>query len=121
MQRRNCANDGGVDRYGAERMRLRRRATTPKDIQILERRQILHIALHPQALRTSPRTGAPNHGLTGIVEWLRGAATAVARAEPGHIIRLLLHTRERHTTRAVHTRSRRTSEQAHEMNYGGRG
>jgi phosphatidylglycerophosphate synthase len=94
-------------------MRLRRRAATPQDVQILERRQVLHIALHPQALRTNTCTTPSKYRLTGAVEWLRGAAAAVARAKPRHIIRLLLHTRERHITRAVHTRSGRTSEQAH--------
>jgi hypothetical protein len=46
------------------RVRLRRRTAAPQDVQVLERRQVLHLALHPQALRTAPGTRAHAHTYT---------------------------------------------------------
>lgn len=47
------------------RVRLRGRAAASEDVQILERRQILHFPLYPQALRTMPAVSAANaHDLT---------------------------------------------------------
>lgn len=47
------------------RVRLRGCAPAPEDVQILECRQILHLPLHPQALRTMPALLTANaHDLT---------------------------------------------------------
>jgi hypothetical protein len=49
-------------------VRLGRRPAAPQDVQVLERRQILHLALHPQALRTPPQCARPQHGLIRV-QW----------------------------------------------------
>ena len=56
-------------------MRLRRRAAAPENLQILERRQILHLPLHPEALRTASSYTRSQRDLTcaqwnGFVELL---------------------------------------------------
>ena len=104
------------------RVRLGRRAAAPQDVQVLERRQVLHLALHPQALRTAPVTHAHAHAYalarahihTGpradcdIVEWLRRAAAPLDRPQPRHPPRLLLHSWQCHPARAIRPGSRRT-------------
>ena len=76
-------------------MRLRGRTAAPQNVQVLERRQVLHLAVYLEALRTRPTLPHRRARLmTSAVEWLRGAATYVARAEPSHIVRLLLYIRE---------------------------
>ena len=56
-------------------MRVRGCAAASQDVQILERGQIIHLPLHPQALRTNPPARDRTHVLTcaqwnGFVELL---------------------------------------------------
>jgi hypothetical protein len=87
-------------------VRLGRCPAAPPNVQILERRQVLHLPLHPQALRTlhleCARTPAAWSN-TCAVERLRRTPAVVDRAEPRHITRLLFYPRKCYITRALHT------------------
>lgn len=91
-------------------MRLRRCAAASEDVQVLECGQVLHLPLHPQALRTTPplRTTTDATRLTDLVEWLRRAAAPVAGAQSRDAARLLLHLGQRHFAGTVHTGSGRS-------------
>ena len=88
------ANHRGLHRRGSARVRFRGSPHPPQVLQILECRQILHLELHPQALRTSAQkhhTYPWKHTESQIVEWLRRASAVMARAEHGYPPGLLLH------------------------------
>jgi hypothetical protein len=50
-------------------MRVGRRAAAPQVVQILERRQIVYLALHPQALRTRPAERMRTHQDLTRAQW----------------------------------------------------
>ena len=98
-------------RDGKARVCLGRRASAPQVIQILERRQVSHLPLHPKALRTTPACSSPQLRLTiWVVEWLRRIAPYVDRAESCHPLRLLLHTRKCCVAGSLRAGSGRTGE-----------
>lgn len=89
-------------------MCLGRCPAAPQNLQVFERRQILHLPLHSQALRTFPRLGSTRklHTPSNFfvpVECLCRIAAALARAQSRHITRLLLHLGKCRVARGLHS------------------